>query len=302
MKEQRSERFAGFGLPKMLIEADMFPAPIPQFNSKGKDAVKTYCGGSISLVINYLFFLFAMIKFEQLITRHNPQIVEYLEKQALDATDEYLPGGDQGFMIAVGLVHLLTAKPINDPRYLKWINMHYSVESGKYIPKQANFMHPCTEEDYKRFNPPDKSAAPVVEQLKKDGALFCLDVDLLKTQPIRGKMEVGDFRYLDLMATPCHTRETVIGGTKDYIREDCVRDQEAFYAYLDNMATVAWYNYSTFKHGKFEKDERVENLSGTIKYKTKERENSWKLVNVHQSNLVDETDFFQWGQADEVEF
>ena len=115
-------------------------------------------------------------------------------------------------------------------------------------------------------------------------------------------MEVGDFRYLDLMATPCHTRETVIGGTKDNIREDCVRDQEAFYAYLDNMATVVWYNYSTFKHGKFEKDGRVEHVSGTVKYKTKVRENMWRLATVHQSNLVDETDLFQWGQADEVEF
>ena len=68
------------------------------------------------------------------------------------------------------------------------------------------------------------------------------------------------------------------------------------------MSTVAWYNYSVFKHGKFEKDERVENLSGFIKYKTKERENIWRLATVHQSNLVDETDLFQYGQADEVEF
>ena len=83
------------------------------------------------------------------------------------------------------------------------------------------------------------------------------------------------------MATPCHTRETVFGGTKDNIREDCVRDQEAFYSYLDNMSTVAWYNYSTFKHSNFVKDERVENLSGTIKYKTKERENMWKLATLH---------------------
>ena len=59
------------------------------------------------------------------------------------------------------------------------------------------------------------------------------------------------------MATPCHTRETVLGGTEDYIRDDCVRDPEALYAYLDNMSTVAWFNYSQFKHGKFEKDERI---------------------------------------------
>ena len=48
--------------------------------------------------------------------------------------------------------------------------------------------------------------------------------------------------------------ETIIGGIKDNIREDCVCDKEAFYTYIDNMSTVAWYKYSVFKHCKFEKD------------------------------------------------
>ena len=72
MKERRGERFAGFGLPRMLLKADMFPAPIPQFNSKGKDAIKTHFGGLISITINIVFFLFAAVKFDHLITRHNP--------------------------------------------------------------------------------------------------------------------------------------------------------------------------------------------------------------------------------------
>ena len=154
-------------------------------------------------------------------------------------------------MIAVGLVHFLTGETLNDPRYLKWINTYFSVEGGVYNSKQAHVMHPCTEEDYEKFFSPDMNAALTIEQLKKDGALFCLDVDHLKTQNIRGNMDVGDFTYVDLMVVPCHTRETVIGGTEDYIRDDCVRDQEAFYAYLDSMSTVIWYNYSVLKHNKF---------------------------------------------------
>ena len=42
-------------------------------------------------------------------------------------------------------------------------------------------MQPCTSEDYKKFYPPDKNAQSAVEKLKKDGVLFCLDEDLLKT-------------------------------------------------------------------------------------------------------------------------
>ena len=65
-------------------------------------------------------------------------------------------------------------------------------------------MQPCTSEDYKKFHPPDKNAQSAVEKLKKDGVLFCLDEDLLKTQPIRGMMNGGDNRYIDLISFPCH--------------------------------------------------------------------------------------------------
>ena len=42
------------------------------------------------------------------------------------------------------------------------------------------------------------------------------------------------------------------------------------------MSTVTWYNYSTFKHSGFEKDDRIGNYSGIVKYKTKVRESIWK--------------------------
>ena len=51
-----------------------------------------------------------------------------------------------------------------------------------------------------------------------------------------------------------------------------MRDSEAVFEYLANMATVAWYNYGTFKHANFEKEERILKQSGVIKYKTKENE------------------------------
>ena len=76
-----------------------------------------------------------------------------------------------------------------------------------------------------------------------------------------------------------------MAGTIDNIRKDCNRDQEAFYAYLDNMSTVVWYNYSIFKHHKFNKGDRISNQSGTLKYKTKVRENIWKKASLHVSYL-----------------
>ena len=155
-------------------------------------------------------------------------------------------------MIAVGFQHYLTGEPLNDPRYVKWINTYQGQEGSSFVFEQANLMKPCTEKDYEKFNPPDKQAQLIVEKLKNEGVLFCLDDDLLKTQAIRGMMNGGDNRYIDLIAMPCHAKESAIAGSKDNVRKDCVRDREAFYAYLDNMSTVTWYNYSTFKHSGFE--------------------------------------------------
>ena len=71
---------------------------------------------------------------------------------------------------------------------------------------------------------------------------------------MRGAEEGGDHTESDILAVPCHLRETAIGGSKDNILKDCERDPDAVFEYLSNMSTVAWYNYGTFKHGEYEKD------------------------------------------------
>ena len=76
-------------------------------------------------------------------------------------------------------------------------------------------------------------------------------------------------------------KETNIGGTEDNIRDDCVRDSEAVYEYLENMSTVAWYNYGVFRHSEFSQEERISKRSNIIKYKTKEKESTWRDATVH---------------------
>ena len=93
-------------------------------------------------------------------------------------------------------------------------------------------------------------------------------------------------------------KETLIGGTADNIREDCITDAEAVYEYLSNMSTVAWFNYGQFRHNVFEKEKRIIKRSTVIKYKTKEKESIWKRVNVHLTTIQDEIDLVQWGLQD----
>ena len=99
---------------------------------------------------------------------------------------------------------------------------------------------------------------------------------------------------------PCHMKETLIGGTEDIIREDCVRDPEAVYEYVHNMATVVWFNYGVFKHNEFTREERISKRSSLLKYKTGERDSIWRDATVHVNKLQDETGLFKG--KDEVDF
>ena len=116
----------------MLIDADQFPAQLPNFNSKGKVVIKSYFGGCVSIVLYYFLFLFSIVKFQHMMTRHNPQIVMYDEIDALDSRDVYRPAEAEGFMVAIGFVHFLTGAPLNDPRYVKWVNMFSNFGSGGF--------------------------------------------------------------------------------------------------------------------------------------------------------------------------
>ena len=152
------------------------------------------------------------------------------------------------------------------------------VKKQRSCTKLADTIQPCTEEDYQKFNPQDRQAGPIFDKLKKAGAFFCLDSELLKTQALRGGVPSGDDTVFDTMAVPYHTRESALGGTKDNIREDCVREPEALQLYLDYMTKLTWYNYSVSKHGKFVKNERIMPYLSVIKYNT-------KLIKAHGEQL-----------------
>lgn len=92
----------------------------------------------ISIIFSYLFFIFALVKFKQLLTRHNPQILEYKEAYTFGATDEFIPGQVDGFMVAIGFIHMLTGEPLNDPRYVKWVNAYGGSLGGVYTPTSVH--------------------------------------------------------------------------------------------------------------------------------------------------------------------
>ena len=76
-----------FGLPKVLLTLDMFGAPLPTFNLKGEEKVRTHCGGCTSLIIIYVTFLFATLKLQHLLSKHNPTVNTFVQRDALDENE-----------------------------------------------------------------------------------------------------------------------------------------------------------------------------------------------------------------------
>ena len=74
-------------MPNMLLTLDMFGAPLPAFNLNGKEKVRTYGGGCMSLSIIYVTFLYATLKLQHLLSKHNPSVNTFLVRDALDENE-----------------------------------------------------------------------------------------------------------------------------------------------------------------------------------------------------------------------
>ena len=86
----------------MLKDLDLFAIPLPGFNIKGKEAVSTYAGGMLSLAIMYISLMFAALKMVHLLSRHNPSVNTFVQKDAHGTDDVFRPA-EEGFRIAFTL-------------------------------------------------------------------------------------------------------------------------------------------------------------------------------------------------------
>lgn len=128
----------------------------------------------MTLLILGVTFIFATLKFQHMLMRHDPVINTYVEEDGLQ--DMVFDTKNSDFQIAVGLGKYLTNIVYNDPHYLHWIASFYIAGRDENDPESKKVkMHPCTTEDYAKFFP---TAAPFrneIDNLRQQGGLFCLD-------------------------------------------------------------------------------------------------------------------------------
>ena len=106
---------------KMLKGLDLFAAPLPQFNVRGEQDVKTHIGGFVSLLMMTVTFIFAMMKLQNLFDFKNPAIAIF--KQEIEAGQENSFEITDDFQMAFGLDTYENGIK-NDERYVKWVARH----------------------------------------------------------------------------------------------------------------------------------------------------------------------------------
>ena len=68
----------------------------------------------------YTTFLFAVLKLQHLLSKHNPTVNTFVQRDAFDETDVWRGADNDDFMMAFAVVDFVTGEVKNDPRFVKW--------------------------------------------------------------------------------------------------------------------------------------------------------------------------------------
>ena len=91
---------------------------MPQFNYRGQDLIRTRTGGVFTVILVSLVLLFAIVRFLELYSRHNPLIFQWHE----DVVDEKMNLNEMGFRFALSIEDYLKPDEIkSSSKYVKWV-------------------------------------------------------------------------------------------------------------------------------------------------------------------------------------
>ena len=159
----------------LLRSLDMFGAPLPAFNIRGEEIVKTLPGGCLSVVMLSITLLFGLLKLQHLLERKNPEIVTNEVAFEPDDEEAKLDADDPEYMMAFAITNGILRTPKNDPRYVSFVLEHgLRDEYGNYSAKKYPMVR-CTNDDWSRFYPIESKSSNAVKRLREQEAFLCFD-------------------------------------------------------------------------------------------------------------------------------
>lgn len=154
--------------------------------------------------------------------RRNPLITINRVENAVDPT-EILETTSDEFMMAFGVRSFDGLKTYTDPRYIKWVGRLWNVtEKGNaysYYP-----LHRCSDDELTRFYDIEIAVKEQMENLHRDGGLYCLDWGGLKLDLYGSWRAHSHYNAIDIAFVPCSFKPSFSNGSSDWNRNDCVND------------------------------------------------------------------------------
>ena len=154
---------------------DLFQIPIPAFNVKAEESVKTLCGAATSMIILVTLFYYGLVKTIQLIDKSNVQIAKY-EQGAESTVAVPFDYKSTNAKLAVSIQGFEDQTYKNDPRYVKWFVRLFGKKDGERVETHIPF-HTCTDEDYDSFYPISPSQETSMKNIRADenAKMICID-------------------------------------------------------------------------------------------------------------------------------
>ena len=138
-------------LQNVITNQDMFGRPIPSFNLKGEDEVKTITGGVLTIMLILTILAYGSNKALELFKKNNPVVNVVRKPNAIDE-DEVINIGESDFKFTFSLERSFGSFIADDPVFMRWRVRHYGRKNGKLFQNFLPF-HRCTAEDMEQFYP-----------------------------------------------------------------------------------------------------------------------------------------------------
>ena len=200
---------------------DYYGRKLPTFNMDGHEKVYTYCGSLTSIGVSLVMLLYAFIKFNHMMAKHNPNISQVLQKNHFTENERFVPL-NENFRFAFTLEDYLTAEVKDDPKYIKLIARIASQTGGESQNREIRY-HKCTEEDYADFMPPNKDTIGPLERIKSNPkrGMYCFDWNDVAFYGTERTLENA---RIEILVLPCNHKLTQLGATDDRMDPECIAD------------------------------------------------------------------------------
>ena len=205
-RKKKAHKVNQWKLNNILERIDIFGANLPVFNLKGETQVLTKTGGCLSLVVMIVFLTYGVLKFMQMMDKHNPFLSEMTEKNIFDYNTR-LNLNEINFKMAFSVEGYLDNQVRDDPRFVKYIVRIFGkkndVEYQEIIP-----FHKCTEDDWDQFLEPAMGMEDQINAVKTNPKRNMYCIDEFENFIIYGNEKNTEYQRIEVVLVPCNYLNT----------------------------------------------------------------------------------------------